>query len=170
MSSRTPSSPAPESVEIDDVVQGIVRLPRPLMERVTLLRKLYQATERLDNGQCVIEGPFREELHALFSERHRALQERGARLQRLSTRSEREALLLDRQEPTHQEEEELGRIVAETRLSFDDLDKKLATFGKQLERDLETEVRGSIDAAGIAEARGVLDEKKPRPTPPVVNG
>ncbi len=150
------SSSADGSIEIEDVIQGIVRLPMPARDRVELLRRFYDATEKIENGKCVIEGPFREELHRLFSERHRDIVEQRERRARLGRRNEREAALLDEQPLKPDEERELERIVSETRGDFDNLNTELEKFGRTLESEIEAEVSGSADAAGIAEARAQL--------------
>lgn len=143
-----------------DVVDGIVQLPLVLRERMGLLREFYDATNTVENGMCYIEGPFRQKLHGFFSKRHSQLRDRRQLMERSRRRTELEARELDKKPLTMHEEEELARIVAETRGNFDDLDHALAQFAKQLEGEVESDVRTHSDAAEIQEARNTLREPK----------
>jgi hypothetical protein len=152
---NTPNS-APEGIAVDDVVQGIMRLPLPAQKRMELLKKLYESTENLKEGLATIDGSFREELFQLFSQRNKAVNERLDNLTRLRAKNDKKSRELAEVPLESAEEVELSRIVEETRGDFEALGTKLSDFEKKTRVDLETEVRNTSDAAGIKAARDAL--------------
>lgn len=159
MIKRTPSSPNDsDALDLDDVITGIVRLPIAAGERVRLLKILYDVTdpEKAKNGQCIIEGPFRDELSRLFIQRHAEVRDQRTRAARLRDRNAAISDDLSHMSLSELEAEELERIVQDTRGDFDRLGQELDRFGKDLEREVEADVRTRSDAADIAAAREQL--------------
>ena len=162
MIKHSPST-AQEGIDLDDVIEGIVKLPLPIRERIALCRKLYAATEKIEDGRAIIEGPFREELHGLFSNRHRAIRAQRQRFQKLRLKGDRRSRELGAKPLDSYEEEELARIVAETHGSFEDLTHKLDGFEKGLRKEVEDDMRGGADAESIKNLRLGLNQPPQNP-------
>ena len=157
---RSNHTPAPEALPLEDVIAGIVRLPLPIQERIGLLRTLYDVTEKVENGMCVIEGPFREKLHELFTNRHREVTERLQTIRARKAQTARESQALAGRPLEAAEEEELARIVEETRGDFDALEQKLSSFEQQTRVAMEKDVRRKVDEGDM---RSIYDQLKNPP-------
>lgn len=164
----TPSPSAPEAIQLEDVVQGIMRLPLAALQRRELLQKLLGATEpeNLKNGVCVLKGPLREELHQLFTQRHGDVRAEYLRVQNLQVKAQEQAGQLETFGILPSEEEDLERIVEETSGDFEKLNIELDLYEKRLRADMESEFHKTSDQEGIDAARDILNAKQLPEAPP----
>lgn len=155
-SPRTPSRL--EAITQDDVTNGILRLPLPAQERIDLLKSLHASTDGIDaNGNCIIEGPLRETLDRLFTQRYGEVRAQRQRCEKVRLKIARGSRDKAAEPMDPHEEEELARIVQETRGDFDLLHQKLIAFERSLRNQVEEDVRKTADQLGIEAARKILN-------------